>query len=154
VGTLLDSCQELTNKQQLFGNSLHAIAVNTLSFVDSEEMQLFWRQLGSHACLQAWPVGIQKWMQLYSAIGLKQHQQTIALATDLASSNVMSLPSQMNFLTGAILTAYIKLGRTESARQFAYGTIDNSADELSFPLYIRLIFAQLGIIDRQTVQEE
>ncbi|MDP6537647.1 MAG: hypothetical protein QGG02_15185 [Gammaproteobacteria bacterium] len=148
VSTLLDSCQALTNKQQLFGNSLHAIAVNTLSFVDSEEMQLFWRQLGSHACLEAWPVGIQKWMKLYLAIGLKQHQQTITLATDLASSNVMSLPSQINFLTGATLTAYIKQGRTELARQFAYEIIDNSTEEAPFPLYIRLLFAQLGIIDR------
>jgi hypothetical protein len=36
VRGLLRDCQPLTNQRQLFGNSLHSIAINTLPFIDTE----------------------------------------------------------------------------------------------------------------------
>lgn len=147
VDEFLGSCQGLTNRQQLFGNSLHTLAINTLPFIDNDEMQNFWRGLGSHRCLQQWPEETRQWMQLYSAIGLKQHTQTVELALELIEGTIDSPTIQLNFLIGATLTAYIELGRFDQAQQFAYQTIEAVEGGIIFPLYIKVLFAQLGIVD-------
>lgn len=145
VNQLLASCQALTNQRLLFGNSLHTIAVNTLPFIDNDAMRTWWRQLGKHPCLQSWPEEIGQWMRLYSAIGLKQHTQTIALVDSLMPDNFDNPTAQMSFLIGATLTAQMKLERFEQARRFADQVIEDAEGKIEFPLYVKVLFAQLGI---------
>jgi spermidine synthase len=146
VTRLLQTCEPLSNQQQLFGNSLHSIAINTLPFIDTNEMQSFWSQLGNHRCLQSWPEEIRQWMTLYSVIGSKQYEPTITLARDLVADNITNPTPQLNFLIGATLTAYIKLGRYEQAQQFAYQIIEDAGGRILFPLYLKILFAQLDIV--------
>ena len=145
VRGLLRDCQPLTNQRQLFGNSLHSIAINTLPFIDTEEMKNFWRQLGNHVCLQYWPEEIQQWARLYTAIGLDRHEQTIMLAQTIIENSIAAPTPQLNFLVGATLTAYMKTGRYERARQFANQRIEDAHGRIQFPLYLKILFAQLDI---------
>lgn len=143
VRALLASCESLANRRQLFGNSLHTIAINTLPFLATDEMRSFWEQLGSHPCLQSWPVEIQQWARLYAAIGLNQHGQTVMLAQAIMQDSIGSASPQLSFLMGASLSAYMKMGRHEEAREFASRAIELANGEMQFPLYLRILFAQL-----------
>ena len=108
-------------------------------------MKNFWRQLGNHVCLQYWPEEIQQWARLYSAIGLDRHEQTIMLAQTIIENSIAAPTPQLNFLVGATLPAYMKTGRYERARQFANQRIEDAHGRIQFPLYLKILFAQLDI---------
>ena len=109
-------------------------------------MQAFWRQLGDHACLESWPHETRQWVRLYSAIGLKRHEQTIYLAQAIINDSTSSPTPQLSFLMGATLSAQMKTGRYEQARQFAIQAIADADGRIRFPLYLKILFAQLDIV--------
>ena len=100
-------------------------------------MKNFWRQLGNHVCLQYWPEEIQQWARLYTAIGLDRHEQTIMLAQTIIENSIAAPTPQLNFLVGATLTADMKTGR--------YQRIEDAHGRIQFPLYLKILFAQLDI---------
>jgi hypothetical protein len=46
---------------------------------------------------------------------------------------------------GATLSAYMQTGRCGEAREFAIQAIERANGEIQFPLYIKILFAQLDI---------
>ncbi len=149
VKNVLSHCVSLLNNQEIFNNSLYEIAKLTLPFAEISDIKIFWQQLAQHNCLTIWPDNTQDWIKLYVSISEKKDDETILAAIKILSKHSDISSSRIIFTLGASITAFIRQGRFEEAIQFRNGFYSTIKTRLDIPLYLKILFAQLDIYERE-----
>ncbi len=143
VRSAMGDCGAVNSEVML--SSLHSIVLRTTPFLSNGAWTDFWGEFEQHPCLAAWPEDVALRIALYGAIVRRDDLATIRLAAILYEREEFAASPLAEYLLAARLHAYVRSGQTEAGQELAYGHLARLESAPDFPLYLKILFAQLGI---------